>query len=220
MFPLLLRISTKTTSRMQSEVTRAGHPVTHPDGDRDGCDFEALTLPHLPRLLRIAACYGESEAEDCVQETYLRAWVAFDQLRDPAAVFSWLVRILRGVAFERRRSQSRRQKLVYITELEAAHEERVASDEPRPLDLLLARAESRRLREALGTIPERFAEAVELHDLDGLTYHEIAKVTSLAIGTVMSRISRGRRLLAEALALLAADERREGEWEHGLRAVG
>jgi RNA polymerase sigma-70 factor (ECF subfamily) len=189
------------------------------NGGSEGDHFEALTLPHLPRLLRIAARYGESEAEDWVQETYLRAWAAFDQLRERTALLPWLVRILRNVAFERRRSQSRRQKLVFITELEAAHEELVASDEPWPLDLLLARAETRRLRQALKSIPERFAEVVELHDLDGLTYREIAKLTSSPIGTVMSRISRGRRLLAAILALSATQEMGQGGLEEGLRSV-
>ena len=182
--------------------------------------FEALTLRYLSPLLRTAARYSESEAEDYVQETFLRAWVAFAQLRDPATVYCWLLRILCSVAFERQRGHFRRKKLVLITELTEEHEDRVASEEPRALDLLLARAERRRLRTALQSIPERFAEAVELHDVRGLTYREIAEVTESAIGTVMSRISRGRRMLAEVLALPVQEEASRFALDDGLRKAG
>ena len=141
-----------------------------------------------------------------MQETFLRAWVAFDQLRDPATVYSWLLRILHGVLFERQRGHLRRQKLVWITELTEDHEDCIASEEPRALELLLARAERRMLRKALQSIPERFAQAVLLHDVRGLTYREIAEVTGSALGTVMSRISRGRRMLADVLALPVEEE--------------
>jgi len=150
------------------------------------------------------------EAEDYVQETYVRAWAAFDQLRNSDAAFPWLCQILRTVAGERRRTRARRQGLVFIAELEAAHEELVASDAPSPLDDLLARLEAGRLREALRSIPEDFAEAVELHDVQGLRYREIAQITSVPIGTVMSRISRGRRLLAGLLAVAGEKEAKRG----------
>ena len=106
----------------------------------------------------------------------------------------------------RRRGLARRQKLVVISQLEAAHHEMVNSDAVSPFDQLLARMESDKLREALRSIPEEFAEAVELHDVHGLKYLEIAQITSVPLGTVMSRISRGRRLLAGLLALRADEE--------------
>jgi len=148
----------------------------------------------------LASRWGDrAEAEDYVQETYARAWTVFHQLRDTGAVFPWLCSILRTVALERRRTVTRRQDLLFITALEAAHEEIIASDAPSPLDELLARLEAGSLREALRSIPEDLALAVELHDLQGLKYREIAQVTSVPIGTVMSRISRGRKLLAGLL---------------------
>ena len=173
--------------------------------------FQSQTLPHLDRLVALASRWTDGhEAEDDVQETYIRAWTAFDQLRNAGAAFPWLCQILRTVANERRRTRARRQQLFCIAELEAAHEEIVASDAPSPLDHLLARLESGRLREALRSIPEDFAEAVELHDVHGLKYREIAEITSVPVGTVMSRISRGRRLLAGLLTVTGeAKERRE-----------
>ena len=107
------------------------------------------------------------------------------------------------MANERRRTHARRQDLVFIGELQAAHEEIIASEAPSPLDDLLARLEAGRLREALRSIPEDFSQAVELHDLQGLKYREIAEIVSVPIGTVMSRISRGRQLLAAFLAVTA-----------------
>jgi len=162
--------------------------------------FQTTTLPYLNRLVALASRWGDGqEAEDYVQETYARAWMAFHQLRDPASAFPWLCKILRTVANERRRTVARRRDLVFITELENAHEELVASDQPSPLEQYLSRLEAGSLRKALQSIPEDLAEAVELHDLHGLKYREIAQVTSVPIGTVMSRISRGRQLLAGLL---------------------
>jgi RNA polymerase sigma-70 factor, ECF subfamily len=167
--------------------------------------FQSSTLPCLDRLFRLASRWAIGpDAEDDVQETYIRAWAAFDQLRDADAVFPWLCRILRTVALERHRTRARRQDLAFVVEMDAAHEDAVASEAPSPLDDLLAQAERRRLTVALHSIPEEFAEAVELHDVHGLKYREIAQITNSPIGTVMSRISRGRKLLAALLD--AADD--------------
>jgi len=169
--------------------------------------FQSTTLPHLDRLVALASRWGHGqEAEDDVQETYVRAWTAFEQLRDLDAAFPWLCQILRTVAAERHRTRTRRQELAFITELEKAHEELVASDDPSPLDDLLARRDAGMLREALRCIPEEFAEAIELHDMHGLKYREIAQVTSVPIGTVMSRISRGRQLLAGLIAIRSQEK--------------
>jgi RNA polymerase sigma-70 factor, ECF subfamily len=180
--------------------------------------FQSTTLPHLDRLVALASRWGDrAQAEDDVQETYARAWTAFHQLRDTRAAFAWLCKILKTVANERRRTVARRRDLLFITELEAAHEEIVASDAPSPLDDLLARLEAGSLREALRSIPEDLAEAVELHDLHGLKYREIAQIASVPIGTVMSRISRGRQLLA---ALLKTREEAEPQRRMANRGLG
>src|SRR5207248_3735240 len=118
-------------------------PGGHVKAEAKRARFHASTLPHLDRLVAVASRWGDGhEAEDHVQETYLRAWAAFDQLRDDDAAFPWLCQILRTVAIERRRTRARRQRLVFVTELEAAHEEIVASDAPSPLDELLARQDA------------------------------------------------------------------------------
>src|ERR671914_2016750 len=163
--------------------------------------FDALVLPHLDRLLAFAVRRTDvrADAEDAVQEACVRAWLAFDDLRDTARGRAWLYRILRTVLSEAQSRGARRRQLVSITRLEAAHEELVGSDRDMLFDQVAARLSGEAVRAALAQVPEDFAVAVELHDIDGFKYQEIAEIVGVPIGTVMSRISRGRRLLAGAL---------------------
>jgi len=163
--------------------------------------FDALVLPHLDRLLAFAVrrTDARADAEDAVQEACVRAWLGFDELRDRAAVRAWLYRILRTVLSETGEKSARRRQLVSITRLEEAHEELVGSERDTLFDEVAARLTGDEVHAALAQLPEDFAVAVELHDIDGFKYHEIADVVGVPIGTVMSRISRGRRLLAGAV---------------------
>ena len=163
--------------------------------------FDALVLPHLDRLFAFAARRTDvrPDAEDAVQEACIRAWTHFDELRDTAAVRAWLYRILRTVLSETGERSARRRQLVSMTRLETAHEELIGSDADLLFDEVAARLSGEEVRAALEQIPEDFATAVELHDIDGFKYHEIAEIVGVPIGTVMSRISRGRRLLAGAV---------------------
>ncbi|MBV9881269.1 MAG: sigma-70 family RNA polymerase sigma factor [Gemmatirosa sp.] len=164
--------------------------------------FQALVLPHLDRLLGFASRRTRStaEAEDAVQETCVRAWLGFAALRDPAKVRPWLYCILRAVLADACERDGRRQRLVAITRLEDEHESLVGGDSDEVFMEVDARLTGEVVRAALADIPEDFATAVELHDIDGFKYHEIADALEIPIGTVMSRISRGRRLLAGAVA--------------------
>jgi len=182
--------------------------------------FDALVLPHLDRLLAFAVRRTEApaDAEDAVQEACIRAWLAFDDLREPARVRAWLYRILRTVLSEAGERSARRRQLVSITRLEAAHEELVGSDRDLLFDEVAARLSGEAVRSALGQLPEDFAVAVELHDIDGFKYHEIAEIVGVPIGTVMSRISRGRRLLAGALFARRAGEARRADTPLSRRA--
>lgn len=163
--------------------------------------FDALVIPHLDRLLAFALrrTDARADAEDAVQETCVRAWVSFDQLRDASRVRAWLYRLLRSVLSDAGERIARRGSLVSITRLESAHEELVGGDADALFDEVAARLSGEAVRAALAQLPEDFAVAVELHDIEGFTYLEIAEIVGVPIGTVMSRISRGRRLLAGAL---------------------
>lgn len=171
-------------------------------GARRQSRFQRWILPHLDRLLRAVQRRGLSVdlAQDLVQETYLRAWRAFDTLQEEAFAYTWLYRILLSVIADHYRRAGRRQVLLPITDLEDEYLELVASDAPDPYEALLAKLEHARVHTALAQLPDEFGLALTLHDIDGLRYREIAALTGVPIGTVMSRISRARRLL---LALLA-----------------
>jgi RNA polymerase sigma-70 factor (ECF subfamily) len=163
--------------------------------------FDALVLPHLDRLLAFAVRRTgvRADAEDAVQDACVRAWVGFDDLRDTERVRAWLYRILRTVLSEMGERNTRRRQLVSITRLEEAHAELVGTDRDVVFEEVAARLSADEVHAALEQVPDDFATAVELHDIDGFKYHEIAEILNVPIGTVMSRISRGRRLLAGAV---------------------
>jgi RNA polymerase sigma-70 factor (ECF subfamily) len=163
--------------------------------------YQALVLPHLDRLLGFARRRTRStaEAEDAVQDACMRAWIGFGSLRDPAKVRPWLYCILRAVLADAGERDGRRQRLVSITRLEDQHESLVGGDDDEVFVEVEGRLNAEVIRAALADIPEDFATAVELHDIDGFKYQEIADILGIPIGTVMSRISRGRRLLAGAV---------------------
>ena len=186
-----------------SSSTTSSVPATNGPGQAADrlARFNAVILPHLDRLLAFAIRRTEAaaDAEDAVQETCIRAWGALDDLRDDERARAWLYRILRGVLGESEERTARRRQLVSITRLEDAHEEAVAGDADALFDEIVARLTGEEVRAALAQLPDDFAVAVELHDIDGFKYQEIADIVGVPLGTVMSRISRGRRLLAGAV---------------------
>lgn len=165
--------------------------------------YEALVIPHLDRLLGFARRRTASleDAEDAVQEACARAWLAFDDLRDEARVRPWLYQILASVLAAAAERSGRRRQLVSITRLEEAHEDLIGGDADALFREVVARMTADDVRRALDTIPEEVATPLELHAVEGLRYREIADVLAIPVGTVMSRIHRGRKLLHGALAL-------------------
>ncbi|MBL0171467.1 MAG: sigma-70 family RNA polymerase sigma factor [Gemmatimonadaceae bacterium] len=160
--------------------------------------YESLVLPHLDRLLGFAVRRTPDlgDAEDAVQDMCMRAWMAFDDLKDATSVRPWLFRILRTVLSDSLERSGRRNRLVPMSRLDEIHEDLVAGEADSVFAEVAARIDAEMLQAALMSIPEDFATAVELHDIDGFKYQEIADIVGVPIGTVMSRISRGRRLLA------------------------
>lgn len=165
--------------------------------------FQELVERHLGSLLRFARRRSASlsDAEDAVQETCLRAWMAFPDLRDESKVRAWLYRILRTVLSDGLARDARRLRLAGTTAIDDVPDTELASDGDAVFTQVMARLSSEAVHQALATLPPDFAAAVEMHDIDGLRYHEIAEVLDIPTGTVMSRISRGRRMLARAVSL-------------------
>lgn len=164
--------------------------------------FQRLVEQHLGPLLRFSQRRTAtlSDAEDAVQEACLRAWMAFAELRDESKVRAWLYQILRAVLSDWMIRDARRLRLAGMIPLDDAPEEALASETDAVFTEVAARLSSEAVHAALAVLPPDFATAVELHDIDGLRYSEIAEALEIPIGTVMSRISRGRRLLARAVS--------------------
>ena len=163
--------------------------------------FSALVLPHLDRMLGFAKRRTQtaSDAEDAVQDACIKAWSNFGELREDAKTRAWLYRILRSVLSDDGEKRTRRAGLVSMTRLDDVHEEMMASPHDSVFADVAARIDSEQLYQALALIPQDYAIAVELHDIDGFKYHEIAEIVDVPHGTIMSRIARGRRLLAATI---------------------
>jgi RNA polymerase sigma-70 factor (ECF subfamily) len=170
-----------------------------------GADFEAEALASLDSLYRTALRLTRvpADAEDLVQETYLKAFRAADQFEPGTNLKAWLFTILHNTALNRFRARSR-QPLVYDSETvdraaDVPSDPRAGRAAETPESLLLSDTLDPALQAAVDALPDAFREAVWLRDVEEFSYAEIAKMLDVPVGTVMSRISRGRRLLFDHL---------------------
>jgi RNA polymerase sigma-70 factor (ECF subfamily) len=167
------------------------------DGSHMGSDrlavFRGEALRHLPELLRVATrlAAGRGEAEDLVQETFLQAWRSFDNFAPGTNCRAWLYRILFLVS----RSRGRKAGRVHLVALEEAPEAALA-DEP-PLPDVIGREH---VRAAFESLSEEHRLVLQLADVEGLRYREVAEALGIPIGTVMSRLSRAREALRRRLS--------------------
>jgi RNA polymerase sigma-70 factor (ECF subfamily) len=161
-------------------------------------EFNDVALPHLAALLRTATRLSGARdaAEDLVQETYLQAWRSFSRFQPGTNCRAWLYKILMFSHSRVRRDQSRRP---LVTELDEATETALQFD-PQTPDTLTAAS----VKASFDALPEPFRIAVLLVDVEGLTYREAADALDVPIGTVMSRLNRGRKLMRLALVNEAA----------------
>lgn len=179
-------------------------------GDRgDGTDeFETVALPHLDMLYRSALrlTHNRAEAEDIVQETYLRAFRSFQRFTPGTNVRAWLFTILRNAFLNRLRQSGRETSEGDSAAWESAAESATLVSGPdNPEEEFLQTVLHGDVDRALKALPLVFREAVILADLEGLTYKETSEALGCPIGTVMSRLSRGRSLLRHALQRYAQE---------------
>lgn len=164
-------------------------------------EFHDRVRPWLTRLLGVAGRQADSPqtAEEWVQETLLRAWRDFDQLRERQAIHAWLQRILDRVISEDLRRNLRRAELAPVLDTDDIFLQALPGGGPDPLEAALENQTGEKILQAISALPEAFRKAILLRDVEGLSYREIAEILELPTGTVMSRLSRGRRLLADRL---------------------
>jgi RNA polymerase sigma factor (sigma-70 family) len=159
--------------------------------------FELATLPHLDAAYNLARWLTRDEhaAEDVVQEAYLRAARYFGSFRGGDGR-AWLLRVVRRASFDWLAKRKRQAAAVFD---EHIHDR--GDESSNPVFLAIRKCDRERVRQALEELPPHLREAIVLRELEGLSYQEIAAVTEVPIGTVMSRISRGRQQLQGQLAV-------------------
>jgi RNA polymerase sigma-70 factor (ECF subfamily) len=157
-----------------------------------------MILPHLDGAYNLARYLTRDAvlSEDLVQDAVLRAFRAFDQFRG-GSPRAWLFAIVRNCC--RTALSSGGGVVSLVREEEEAKLDDQADSAPTPEQETFRKADIARVRAAIEAIPEPFREAVVLRDLEELSYAEIAEVTGVPVGTVMSRLSRGRGMLAREL---------------------
>ena len=158
--------------------------------------FEQTVLPHMDAAYNLARWLtrNEHDAEDMVQEAYLRAFKFFDGFHG-AEARAWLLTIVRNTCYTWLQ-QNRAHEITTMFD-EEIHS--VDSDTSNPATLALQSADQQILRQALDELPVEFREVVVLRDLEGFSYKEISDIANIPTGTVMSRLARARERLKRIL---------------------
>lgn len=158
--------------------------------------FEELAMPLLSPLYNYARwlTHDAHEAEDLVQETYLKGLRGFGSFRSGTNFRAWMYRILRNTFLT---SRSGLRAAASIDEEPEIYQE--IADDVTPESLLLVRRDFDRLRTAIEALPLQFREVLLLSDVEEMSYRDIAETLSIPIGTVTSRLMRARRKVREAM---------------------
>ena len=186
----------------------------------DRADFSQQAMEFMPALYTAALrlTRNPADAEDLVQETFLKAYRSFGSFEEGTNLKAWLYRILTNTFINSYRAAKRRPEKADVEDIEDLYLYKRLNELPAPgvgrsaEEELLESITDDEVKNAIESLPEAFRIAVLLADVEGFSYKEIAEITDVPIGTVMSRIHRGRRALqkalmdyAEARGLVAAD---------------
>ena len=179
----------------------------------DRAAFEGLALEHMPALYSAALrmTHNTADAEDLVQETYLKAYRSFASFSEGTNLKAWLYRILTNTYINAYRARQRRPIETDIDDVEDLYLyrrlgslEQLAASRSAEEQLMDVFSEGE-VRAALDELPDNFRMAVYLADVEGFSYKEIAGILDIPIGTVMSRLHRGRKAMQKALYEFAVE---------------
>jgi len=183
-------------------IPRTGKSGDAVRGDDENTRFASLVLPHLGEAYSLARWLtgNRTDAEDVVQDACLRAFRATGSFAGGSAR-AWVLTIVRHSSYAWLR-KNRPTALVVVEDLEAVESAQANPGDPdaeTPESELIAKTEAAHLEAAISALPAPFRETLVLRDVQGLDYREIAEVTGVPMGTVMSRLARARRRLIATL---------------------
>jgi RNA polymerase sigma-70 factor (ECF subfamily) len=161
--------------------------------------FEEVALVHMDSVHKYALyiAKNESDARDLVQEAYFRAYRSFDKFRAGTNCKAWLFTILRHTFINTVFSQRKRPQMIPLSEINE-HEIGLSGDAD-PEGIIFGNLFDDDMAAAIDSLPTNYRTTILLADIEGYSYKEIAERVGCPIGTVMSRLSRGRSLLRESL---------------------
>ena len=190
------------------------------DDDKLKEGFEKLVKPHEDALFAGALRFtsNRADAEDLLQETFLRGYIGFKRSQEIEKPKAWLFKIMTNAYINRYHKKQRQPTRVSYDEgLDHRIDEIFTPSYDDPQAEFFARFFDSEVKDALDSLPEQFRQAVVLCDISGLTYEEISNVLDCPLGTVRSRISRGREMLFRKLQRYAQERGLLRQGEKGRR---
>ncbi|WP_051125727.1 sigma-70 family RNA polymerase sigma factor [Schaalia vaccimaxillae] len=202
-------MSTDTTTNLNGEDHHRDADLAQPQDREERFATEAMPLMNQLFGAALGMTRNRADAEDLLQETYLKAYAKFDQYQPGTNIKAWLYRILTNTYITQYRKAQRSPKNAGTDTVEdwqlaqaASHDERgLVSAEVEALEGI----PSEQVRAALESLSEEHRMIVLLADVDGLSYKEIAETLDVPIGTVMSRLHRARKILRGKLTQVAGE---------------
>ncbi|MBM4066737.1 MAG: sigma-70 family RNA polymerase sigma factor [Planctomycetes bacterium] len=179
-------------------------------------EFEDIAMEHIDSLysMAIRLVFNKEEAEDLVQETYLKAYRFFDTFQKGTNIKAWLFKILRNTFINKYRKAVNLPSEIFYEDVESVNSNlsyKQESDSGELTDTLeskyneLGNLMEDDVKRAVDSLPIEYKEAILLSDVEELSYSDIAEITNVPIGTVKSRLNRGRKLLQKSLWEYAKD---------------
>jgi len=182
-------------------MTKDTATATH----QKGWDFEAAAMPFVDALYNTAyrMTRNSEDAEDLVQETYLKAYRYYDKFEEGTNFKAWLFKIMKNTFINNYRKKQQAPALSDFADIEESFESQVSEETARqiknPEEEFLENVLDEDVQRALDKLPPDYRMVVILADLEDFSYKEIADILDCPVGTVMSRLYRGRKLLEKAL---------------------
>ncbi len=180
-------------------------------------EFEETAMEHIDSLYNMALrlVFNKEEAEDLVQETYLKAYRFFDSFQKGTNIKAWLYKILKNTFINKYRKEIATPSEILYEDLEAVNSGLVYKQETNSAELAdtlegkyanFSGLLEDDIKQALDSLPTEYREAILLSDVEELSYQDIAEIANVPIGTIKSRLNRGRKLLQKKLFEYAKDK--------------